>query len=124
MCYNLIVIGLSIPVTDEAVVLAMVEDVTIVELIDVLADDCAEYIILLYTNDTLYVYSVSGIRPDITTPPPILPSSITLGLSVTVTGVVPSMVVSNVNIMLLTVLVTVMISCTDTKITCVNTFKM
>ena len=75
--------------------------------VDLLADDCVEYFILLYTNDTVYVYSVSGIRPDITTPPPILPSPITLGLSVTVTGVVPSMVVLNVNIMLLTVVVTV-----------------
>ena len=113
-------IGLSIPGTDEAI--TMVEDVTIV---NVLADDCVEYDILLYTNDTVYVYSVSGIRPDITTPPPILPSSmITLGLSATVTGVVPSMVVLNVNIMLLTVLVTVTISCTGTRITCVNTLKM
>ena len=112
-----IVIGLSIPGTDEAV--AMVEAViTIVEPIDVLADDCIEYDILLYTNDTVYVYSVSGIRPDITTPPPILPSSITLGLSVTVTGVVSSMVVSNVNIIVFEIVlfvVTVMISSTDTR---------
>ena len=39
---------------------------------------------------------------------------VTLGLSVTVTGVVPSMVVSNVFEIVLFV-VTVMISCTDTR---------
>ena len=52
--------------------------------------------------DCIILYSVSGIRPDIITLPPILPSSITLGLSATATGVVSSMVVLNVNIMLLT----------------------
>ena len=43
---------------------------------------------------------------------------VTLGLSVTVTGVVPSMVVSNVNIIVFEIVlfvVTVMISCTDTR---------
>ena len=87
--------GLLVHVLPDGVVTVVVvpDDDVVVGAASVVTDDCVEYDIVLYTNDTVYVYSVSGIRPDIITPPPILPSSIILGLSVTVTGVVPSMVV-------------------------------
>ena len=104
---------LSIPevVVDEVVI-------KVVGATSVVTDDCVEYIILLYSNDTVYVYGVSDIRPDITTPSPIVPSPIpSLGLSVIVTGVVSSTVLAlNVKVMVLNVLfaMTVTISCTDT----------